>query len=47
MRCAIAILSLRGAFFLVSLQAGSVEGAGMELTVPGDPQRIRCVDEAG
>ena len=30
---------------LVSLQAGSVEGAGLELAVPGDPQLIRCADE--
>lgn len=47
MRYAVAELSLLGAFMLMSLQAGSIEGAGMELAVPGDPQFICCTDEGG
>jgi len=32
---------------LVSLQAGRIEGTGVELAVPGDPQGIRCTNEGG
>lgn len=32
---------------LMSLQAGSIEGAGMQLAIPRDPQRIACMDEGG
>jgi len=32
---------------LMSLQAGSIHGTGVELAVPGDPQCIRCTDEGG
>jgi len=46
-RCAVAVLSLLRALVLMSLKAGSVKGAGMELAVPGYPQFIRCTNEAG
>ena len=47
MRHAVAIVTLFGLLMLVSLKAGSIEGAGLELPIPGDPQLIRCMDEGG